>query len=242
MNEFSGKNEYGFKAADDDEWALVHSGAVTNTNPGSKVYVSINTARICSNMSNKEFRSLIMRLRDTALILIQERITDLINWDQSAKDRVQFWFGRCDDSIRRKLESGLPKLAAAMLELEPEKIIRWDEQHKRQITCSVAPDTGINDAAVCKPDSARRIIAIYSHFCTVEDVYVAGNCKLKILIHECSHYVDTFDAEDINYGFARGIGYWAQNNPNNASRNADNIACYIAHFDDMDEFTRKNIW
>ncbi|AXF22111.1 hypothetical protein CUJ89_17550 [Burkholderia pyrrocinia] len=242
MNDFSPKNRYGFKVDENDEWVLVHSGAVTNTNPGSMVYVSINTTPICPNMRNNDFRSLIMRLRDTALILISERISDLIKWDKGAKDRVQFWFGRSDETIRKKLQSGLPKLAAAMHELKPEKIIRWDEQHKRQLTCSVAPDTGTNDAAVCKPDSARRIIAIYPHFCTVEDVYVAGNCKLKILIHECSHYIDTFDADDVNYGFASGIGYWAQNDSDGASRNADNIACYVAHFDDMDEFRRKNIW
>ncbi|UVE63934.1 M35 family metallo-endopeptidase [Burkholderia pyrrocinia] len=242
MNDFSDKNKYDFEVDENEEWVLVHSGAVTNTNPGSMVHVPINTTPICPNMSNQAFRSLIMRLRDTALILIAERTSDLARWDKSAKNRVQFWFGRSDETIRQKLSSGLHKLAAAMRELEPEKIIRWDEQHKKKLTCSVVPDTGTNDASVCKPDSARRIIAIYPHFCTVEDVYVAGNCKLKILIHECSHYTDTFDADDVNYGFARGIGYWAQNDPEGASRNADSIACYVAHFDDMDEFKKKKIW
>ncbi|MDR8059820.1 M35 family metallo-endopeptidase [Burkholderia cenocepacia] len=241
MSGFSG-NKYNFEVQENEELVLVHSGAVTNTNPGSMVYISINTMPICPNMSNKAFRSLIMRLRDTAVILIEERISDLARWDKITRDRVQFWFGRSDEAIRQKLSFGLPRLAAAMCELQPEKIIRWDEQSQRQLTCSVVPDTGTNDAAVCKPDSARRIIAIYPHFCTVEDVYVAGNCKLKILIHECSHYIDTFDADDVNYGFARGIGYWAQANPEGAHRNADSIACYIAHFDDISEFLRKNIW
>ncbi|KVR24093.1 hypothetical protein WK15_20770 [Burkholderia ubonensis] len=223
-------------------YELVHDSAATNTTPGSKVDVLVNTTPICPNMSNKEFRALIMRLRDTAVILIKERISDVARWDVSAQKRAQFWFGRADDALRMKLSAGLPKLAAAMQELKPENIIRWDEQKARNITCDIVPNSGSNDAAVCKPDSARRIIAIYSHFCTVEDVYVSGNCKLKILIHECTHYVDTFDSDDVNYGFASGIGYWAQSDPDAASRNADNIACYIAHFEYMDDFKKKGIW
>lgn len=242
MNDFGQDNKYGFKVSENEEWFEVHSGAVTNTNPGSMVYVTINTTPICPNMSNSEFRKLVMRLRDTALILIKERITDVSRWDKSAQDRAKFWFGRNDQYIRDKLKIGLPKLATAMQELQPEKIIRWDEQKDIQLSCAIAPDTGTNDAAVCKPDSKRRFIAIYPHFCTVEDAYVAGNCKLKILIHECTHYVDTFDSDDVNYGFGHGIGYWAQSDPDGASRNADSIACYIAHFDDMNEFQKKNIW
>ncbi|MBN3777457.1 hypothetical protein G3O06_07815 [Burkholderia sp. Ac-20345] len=225
-----------------DDYELVHDSATTNTTPGSKVYVDVNTTPICPNMTNKEFKALIIRLRNTALALIGERIADVARWDKTAQDRAQFWFGRKDSTIREILSTGLPKLAAAMRELQPEKVVKWDEQKGMQITCATAPDIGINDAAVCKPDSTRRIIAFYPHFCTVDDVFVSGNCKLKILIHECSHYVDTFNSEDVSYGFAHGVGYWAQTNPDGASKNADSIACYIAHFEDMDEFRRKKIW
>ncbi|MXN77885.1 hypothetical protein GR157_24455 [Burkholderia sp. 4701] len=226
----------------DDGYELVHDSAVTNTTPGSTVDVWVNTTPICANMSNKEFRALIMRLRDTAVILIKERIADVARWDASAKERAKFWFGRSDDVIRKKLSEGLPKLAVSMQELKPENIIRWDEQKGRNITCEIAANSGVNDAAVCKPDSARRIIAIYPHFCTVDDVFVSGNCKLKILIHECSHYVDTFNSDDVTYGFGKGIGYWAQTNPEAACRNADNIACYVSHFEYMDDFRKKKIW
>ncbi|WP_157648287.1 hypothetical protein [Burkholderia ubonensis] len=74
-------------------------------------------------MSNKEFRALIMRLRDTAVILIKERISDVARWDVSAQKRAQFWFGRADDALRTKLGAGLPKLAVAMQELKPENIL-----------------------------------------------------------------------------------------------------------------------
>lgn len=224
-----------------DDWSHAGTGQ-TNSSVGSVQDVALDLTPICPNMSNKEFRALIMRLRDTAAILIKERISDVGRWDAPAQARAKFWFGRADDALRAKLSRGLPKLLAAMQELMPEKIIRWDQQKGRNITCAVAPDSGNNDAAVCKPDSAQRVIAIYPHFCTVDDVYVAGNCKLKILIHECTHYVDTFNSDDVNYGFAHGIGYWAQTDPEGASRNADSISCYIAHFEDMDEFKRKRIW
>jgi hypothetical protein len=242
MNEFSNKNRYGFETSENEEWFEVHSGAVTNTNPGSMVDVIINTTPICPNMTNAEFRKLIMRLRDTALILIKERISDVARWDRLTQDRVKFWFGRSDQFIRDKLSIGLPKLATAMQQLQPEKIIRWDEQKGMQLSCAIVPDRGDNDAAVCKPDSARRIIAIYSHFCTLPDVDVSKNCKLKVLIHECTHYIDTFDSDDVAYGWASGVGYWAKTDPEGACKNADNFACYIAHFDTFDEFIRKNIW
>ncbi|APA85680.1 hypothetical protein BJG93_09960 [Paraburkholderia sprentiae WSM5005] len=242
MNDSDRRNEHSFKSDEDEEWILVHTGAVTNTTPGSLVHVTINTLPICENMSNAEFRRLIMRLRDAALTLINERIADVARWDKSAQDRVKRWFGRSDQFVHNRLSFGLPRLATAMQQLQPEKIIRWDEQKGMQISCAITPDRGVNDAAVCKPDSARRIIAIYPHFCTLPDADVSTNCKLKVLIHECTHYIDTFDSDDVIYGFGSGIGYWAQTDPDGACRNADNFACYIAHFDAVSEFVEKRIF
>ncbi|MFP4892460.1 M35 family metallo-endopeptidase [Paraburkholderia sp. EG304] len=240
-NEFLTKNSQYFKTDENEEWTKVGT-AITNAIPGSISNVVINTTPICPNMSNKEFRGLIMRLRDAALTLIKERIADVARWDMSAQDRAGIWFGRSDQYIRDKLNIGLPRLAAAMRELQPEKIIRWDEQKVVQLSCAIVPDRGTNDAAVCKPDSQRRYIAIYPHFCTLPPVAVSANCQLKVIIHECTHYVDTFNSDDVMYGFGRGVGYWAQNDPEGACRNADSIACYIAHFDTQTEFNQKKIW
>ncbi|WP_439891585.1 M35 family metallo-endopeptidase [Ralstonia sp. 25C] len=223
-------------------YELIHDTATTNTVPESKVPVPVNTARICPNYSNAEFRKLVMKLRGAAVILINDRIADVARWDNAAKERAEFWFGRADDALRLKLRDGLPKLASSMKELVPENIIRWDEQEQRNITCSVVPDSGMNDAAVCKPDSARRIIAIYSHFCTLDDVFVADKCKLKALIHECSHYVDTFNSDDVVYGHGHGLSIWARTSVEQAHKNADNIACYVAHYEDMREFRARGIW
>ncbi|AXK63088.1 M35 family metallo-endopeptidase [Burkholderia sp. IDO3] len=216
---------------DDEEWVCVGS-ACTNTIPGSTHVIELDMARICENMSNNAFRKLIVRLRDAAVTLIQERIRGVEGWAPEEQQRIQTWFGRSDEAVRTRLRSGLPKLLRVMQELKPENVIRWDEQKQRNITCTVFPDNGITDAAICKPDSDRRIIAIYPHFCSLPDVRLSTNCKLKVLIHECTHYVDTFDSNDEVYGFGTGLKYWAQENGDISIHNADSLACYIAFFDD----------
>ena len=77
--------------------------------------------------------------------------------------------------------------------------------------------------------------------CALPPVAVSTNCQLKVIIHECTHYIDTFNSDDVMYGFGTGVGYWAQNDPEGASRNADSIACYVAHFETQTEFNQKNI-
>lgn len=220
---------------DHTEWITVHDTAVTNTNPDSNVNVSLDPTPICQNMSNADFRALIVRLRDAALPMIQDRIVALSRWDQAERERAKTWFGRADDQIRATLVTGLPKLAQAMKELKPEHVVRWDEQKSVNITCTIFPDNGASDAAVCKPDSARRYIAIYPHFCTLPDAELWSACKLKTIIHECTHYIDTFNSDDVMYGQGTGLQYWAINNGASAIRNADSIAAYIVHFD-------KKLW
>lgn len=213
------------------EWAEVAT-ATTDTIDGSEHVVEISTAPICSNMSNKDFRELVMRARDAAVSLIQQRIAGVARWDAPEQARAKQFFGRADNEIRATLVSGLPKLLNAMQELVPEKIVRWDDETGRQMTCSVNPDNGDNTAAVCKPDSKKRVIAIYSRFCTISDGDLWAASKVKTLIHECSHYVDTFDSEDIAYSDTEpGLRIFAMRHPDKAIRNADNIAGYIATFD-----------
>ncbi|WP_269765245.1 M35 family metallo-endopeptidase [Burkholderia ubonensis] len=94
------------------------------------------------------------------------------------------------------------------------------------------PDSGNNHAAVCKPDSEKRVIAIYSKFCTDSDGELYHASKVKVLIHECTHYIDKFDSEDIRYGDTElGMKLFAMSNPDEAIRNADSITGYIATFD-----------
>jgi hypothetical protein len=214
----------------DREWFTVATG-MTNTVPNSCVEVLVNTSRICPNMSNAQFRALILRIKEKATYLVQRRAAALAVWDRAEQARVQFWFGISDAATRDYLRAGLPRLLTAMGEIKPENVIRWDEAEQRNITCTVLPDNGATDAAVCKPDSARRIISIYRHFCTSpEDEFWHGN-QVLTFIHECTHFTDVFDSEDNMYGVTKGMTMWAQREPEKALRNADSIACYIGYAD-----------
>jgi hypothetical protein len=231
MSGFYG-NKYEFEVQDNEEWILVHSGAVTNTNPGSMVYVSINTTPICSNMSNNEFRELVMKVRDVAISLIQQRVAGVTMWNVEEQARARLYFGRADNDIRTTLAIGLPKLLKAMQELVPERIVRWDDSTNKRLTCGVVPDSGSNTAAVCKPDSEKRIVAIYSKFCTISNGDLWTAAKVKTLIHECTHYIDTFNSDDIAYSDTEsGLRIFAMSNPDSAIRNADSITGYVATFD-----------
>jgi hypothetical protein len=217
---------------DNTEWVTVHNTAVTNTNPDSNVNVTINTTPICENMTNREFRQVIMKVRDAAVTLVKERIAALSKWDVQERDRAAYYFGRADEQTRSTLATGLPKLLSALQELVPEKIVRWDNTLNKTLTCAVPSDTGQNRASVCKPDSLNRVIAIYSAFCTDSNGELFHGAKVKTLIHECTHYADTFDSVDTIYGNTdSGMHAFALGNPGQAIRNADSITGYIATFD-----------
>ncbi|MCA8093193.1 hypothetical protein LGM65_20265 [Burkholderia anthina] len=152
--------------------------------------------------------------------------------DYVERARAHLYFGRADNDIRATLAIGLPKLLNAMQELVPEKIVRWDDTMNKQLTCGVIPDSGSNTAGICKPDSEKRIIAIYSKFCTISNGDLWTAAKVKTLIHECTHYIDTFDSDDIAYSDTEsGLRIFAMSNPDSAIRNADSITGYIATFD-----------
>jgi len=216
---------------DNIEWITVHDTAVTNTNTDSNVNVVLDPTPICSNMTNKEFRDTIIRDRNMAVTLIQNRIKSLAKWDPGEQARAKKWFGSSSDNVRAVLMDGLPKLLAVMQNLKPENVIRWDQQKQRNITCTIFPDNGSTDAAVCKPDTERRIIAIYPHFCTSPDAQLWKGCKVLTLIHECTHYTDVFNSDDAMYGVSIGLSFWAQNNPDRAIQNADSLACYVGFED-----------
>jgi hypothetical protein len=215
------------------EYFEVYS-SMTNTVEGSSVTVDVNMDRICQNMSNAHFRKLMMNLRDIAVTMIDERHGALISKWSTEKERVKAWFGSEDEQIRQILLSGLPRLKSAMLELTPNKLLRYDDEQARLMSCVPVSDNGNNDASVCKPDSKKRIIAFYSHFCTTKAAKLDDENKLKNLIHECTHFTDTFDSVDTAYGYGRALQIWAKMNPTKTTNNADSIACYITYAEGKD--------
>ncbi|MDR6391332.1 M35 family metallo-endopeptidase [Paraburkholderia phenoliruptrix] len=214
------------------EWVTVHDSAVTNADPDSMVRVTINTDRICPNMTNRQFADVVTRARDAGVALIKDRIAGVGRWDKNEQARARIYFARADEEIRTTLAEGLPRLLAAMQELVAEKVVRWDSNANKMLKCAIVPDNGANRAGVCKPDSDRRVIAIYSKFCSDSNGELFHASKVKVLIHECTHYTDTFNSEDLMYGDTEaGMSAFAMRNPISAIRNADSITGYIATFD-----------
>ncbi|MDP9585271.1 UNVERIFIED_ORG: hypothetical protein J2791_004586 [Burkholderia contaminans] len=94
------------------------------------------------------------------------------------------------------------------------------------------PTVAKNRAAVCKPDSDKRVIAIYSAFCGDPFGDLRRETQIKTLIHECTHFTDTFNSVDAMYGNSEiGMKIFAMNNPEIAITNADSITGYVATFD-----------
>ncbi|NML32550.1 M35 family metallo-endopeptidase [Paraburkholderia antibiotica] len=217
---------------DDMEWHTVDDTAFTNTTPVSNRDVTINTTPICPNMTNKEFRKEAMRARDIGVELIKRRIEGLARWDEKEHERVSNFFGRADDATKKVLSDGLPRLLAAMQQLVPEKIVRWDSATNRMLSCVPPLDKGTNHAAVCKPDSEKRVIAIYSAYCESPFGFLRGTCKIKTIIHECTHFTDTFNSRDWAYADKESsLRVYALMKPEKAIENADSIVGYIANFD-----------
>lgn len=224
-------NKYDFDANEDKEWFLVHSGAVTNTNPGSMVDVYINTTPICPNMTNRQFRITASRLLKWSIILVERRITDLKRYDKTTKDRMIYWFNRCDENTRQYLLDGFSRHLSILKTLTPHHFVRSDPNLDRMLGCVPNMVDIDNEAAhVCGPNTERRLISIAMKFCTgLRDQNMFGDSSLSTVIHEVTHFVDTFGSGDPRYGLDSTAAAWARANPDQALRNADTLTGFVIY-------------
>ncbi|WP_322035054.1 M35 family metallo-endopeptidase [Burkholderia cenocepacia] len=224
-------NKYDFDANEDKEWFLVHSGAVTNTNPGSMVDVYINTTPICPNMTNRQFRITAPRLLKWSIILVERRITDLKRYDKTTKDRMIYWFNRCDENTRQYLLDGFSRHLSILKTLTPHHFVRSDPNLDRILGCVPNMVDIDNEAAhVCGPNTERRLISIAMKFCTgLRDQNMFGDSRLSTVIHEVTHFVDTFGSGDPRYGLDPTAAAWARANPDQALRNADTLTGFVIY-------------
>lgn len=228
MSDFGGSNKYGFKANENEEWFEVHSTAVTNPNPGSMVHVTINTAPICENMTNKEFREIIRDILERAIPLTDVRIAALKACSPSERVRVQRWFGRSDESARTILLNGLPKVAAILRNLSPANFVRSGSDQDRATGCVPNPVGFEAEAAhVCAPDTATHTVSISPKFCTMRHWSTGADSRVSTVIHEVTHFLDTMATKDNKYTIAFTLRDWAQANSDLALNNADSVAGYI---------------
>ncbi|WP_321842711.1 M35 family metallo-endopeptidase [Paraburkholderia bannensis] len=232
MDEFFNDNKYGFKRDEDEEWFLVHDSAVTNTNPNSIVQVKINTRPICENMTNREFREIIRDILNRAIPLVDSRISALQMWRPDERSRVARWFGRSDESARRILLNGLPRVAIVLRSLTPGNFVRASPEQDKMLGCTPNPVSAEQEAAhVCGPDTATHTISISPKFCTMRHWSADSDSRVSTVIHEVTHFLDTMATKDSKYTIAYTLRDWARDNSNLALNNADSIAGYIVEGD-----------
>ncbi|QVN20830.1 hypothetical protein JYG32_30260 [Burkholderia pyrrocinia] len=216
-----------------NEYICVHDSAVTNTRHGSKlkVLLTLNGPPICPTMTDAEFRKLVMQLRDEGADLVEERLKRLAEWPQDERRRVWTWFGANDEGIRLSLITGLTATLAVMRSLGPGNFLRAHPDLDRSLGCLPTNKNVGTVAHVCGPDTATHTISIHEEFCTIRDRSRAATSKLSTIIHECTHFKDTFGASDPKYGITRFLPKWGQDNPELAIKNADSISAYVVWLD-----------
>ncbi|RQS02802.1 hypothetical protein DIE07_33640 [Burkholderia sp. Bp9002] len=216
---------------ENDEWIHVGNGE-SNTVPGSKVVVplSLNGPPICPNMTDAEFRKLVLGLRDEAVVIVRQRIAELVRWTPDIQARVVEWFGSSGSTIRTRLILGLEALVTVMSNLTGKNFVRPGSDADLATGC--LPNMKSLDgevAHVCRPDTATHTIAININFCSLPDRSASNlSSKQLTIVHECSHFMDTFGAED----YPGAYGRWAcrrlaKEQPEQAISNADSIAWFV---------------
>ena len=194
------------------------------------------TENMCPNMTNKEFATMALRLRDTAVDYItKQRLPELSRWDKEAQARVKTWFGIADQGTREYLQKGLAACVRVLDGLEAKNFVRFTEGGKLAM-CVMGSASG-TVAAVCKPDTATHTIAIALNFCTFRwdnktqfetHEVLDGDSRLLTLLHEITHFDDTFSSNDEWYGTSISrINAADAKNRAKARMNADSIAAYI---------------
>jgi uncharacterized Zn-binding protein involved in type VI secretion len=183
------------------------------------------TENICPNMTNKAFCVSILDLRDRAVMLIsQKRLPELERWNRGDQARVKEWFGVADQSIREYLQNGLVACERVLRGLDCKNFIRLSESGAL-VGCTNPPHDQSTVAMVCKPDIATRNIAFNASFCFLREVSPGADSKLSTLIHEVSHFDDTFGSLDtINYLRQSRL---AATDRSKVKENADSIAGYV---------------
>ncbi len=191
-----------------------------------------STENICPNMTNKEFATRVMKLRDMAIDCItKKRLPELEQWDKVARARANTWFGVADQDIREYLQSGLIACVRVLQGLDPKNFIRYIEGGR--VASCVLPSSNGAAAAVCKPDTTTHTIAIALEFCNFTHdnrsnfetgEILDGDSRLLTLVHEVTHFHDTFGSFDTWYGTLNSRRHAADTR---SRLNADSIAGYI---------------
>lgn len=187
------------------------------------------TENICPNMTNKEFCTLVMGLRNQAIELIGVRLKDLGRWGRPEQQRVATWFGASDEPLRQYLQSGLAGCVRVLKRLSCDNFVRYSEQLMRNVGCTPSGNKVSLVAEVCKPDVKTHTIGIALEFCSIPRVAYSTDSQLSTLIHEVTHFDDTFSSNDTVGHMRHSLGLASR--PSEARANADSITGYVLYGD-----------
>jgi peptidyl-Lys metalloendopeptidase len=208
---------------------------VTDTIEDSTHEFFVDLDPICPNMTNAEFRITGKKLLSWANDLLKRRIDDLTRNDSKTKERMQYWFGKSDEVTRAYLLAGFRSVAHVISNLKPTDLIRAGSTEDRALGC--APNLANLDgeaAHVCAPNIENRRIAISLSFCnTLRDFKQFGDSRVSTLIHEVTHFVDTFGSGDHMYAISPPLAFWGQRNSDLALKNADSLAGFVTYDEEI---------
>ncbi|WP_250476010.1 M35 family metallo-endopeptidase [Caballeronia sp. GAFFF1] len=207
------------------------ASATTNTVEKSSATVFIDSTPICPNMTDREFRELAAKLLKASQDLVERRLADLRRYDAKTKERMTYWFGTSDEPSRRYLIAGFEKVSRVLGDLRPTNLIRSLSDEDRSLGCAPNLKNLDGEAAhVCKPNINTRRIAIAIQFCTtLSNFKMFADSRVSTLIHEVTHFLDTFDSTDEMYSISTPLALWGQRNSVLALRNADSLAGFVVY-------------
>lgn len=184
------------------------------------------TEDICPNMTNKEFSDRMMKLRDRAVELIaKKRLPELRRWNSTDQARVTQWFGNNDTSTRSYLQNGLAACERVLRGLEGKNFVRYSLNALQHVGCTIDSPRGAV-AAVCRPDIQTRTIAIHIDFCDMRRTAADFDSQLSTLIHEVTHFEDTFNSLDTFKNLRDSLNA-VKTAPGDVKANADSITGYV---------------
>jgi len=68
------------------------------------IYLDLNAPPICPNMTDAEFRTMVLKNRDRAVAHVEARLSDLRRWSAKDQARVALWFGSSDGGARTAIK------------------------------------------------------------------------------------------------------------------------------------------
>jgi peptidyl-Lys metalloendopeptidase len=214
----------------DSSWVEVGT-ATTNRIPDSNIdiFLDLDAPPICPNMTDAEFRAMVLKNRDRAVTHVETRLADLKRWSVHDQARVALWFGSSGGDARQRLITGLTAVARVLRELAPKNFVRYSDAMVKHLGCTpnMKHKSGVV-ADVCGPDTTTHTICIHIDFCTMREFSWDKDSVVSTLIHEVSHFKDTFGTQDHEYFMFKSLAF-ARTNPELTMDNADSIAGYVIY-------------